>query len=105
MTAIGRLWAFEDHPQHKLIAKHTVAVTKDDPCFGNFDEDVVKVGPANWTHSNQFCCMDDDPTKCDSTDITCANGRIDRLKILRDPKQKKTAEYLENVMVYQVFLF
>ena len=52
-ASIGTLYAFEDHPLEQHIAKHTIAVTNADE-FGTFDLTTVKVGPANWTHSNQF---------------------------------------------------
>ena len=51
--AIGMPYAFEDNPVTRHIAKHTVAVTSGVE-FCDFVEQNVKVGPANWTHCNQF---------------------------------------------------
>ena len=52
--AIGKLWAFEDHPVKKHIAAHTIASTAHDARFAKFSPNDVKVGLGNWTHSNQF---------------------------------------------------
>ena len=35
-AAMGKLYAFEDHPVKRHIAKHTVSITKSDE-WGNFD--------------------------------------------------------------------
>ena len=52
-VAIGVLYAFEDNPKTLHIAKHTIAVTSGAE-FGDYEEQRIKVGPANWTHCNQF---------------------------------------------------
>ena len=52
-SAIGAPYAFEDHPTKQHIAKDSVDNTKGAE-FGTFDVQSVKVGPANWTHCNQF---------------------------------------------------
>jgi hypothetical protein len=101
-AAMGKLWAFEDHPVTKHISKHTVEATTSVE-FGNFEEVTVKVGPANWTHCNQFVAMVVDRASCSHPDIPCIDGRIDSDSILRDPKNIRLSQYVDEGMIYHVF--
>ena len=64
-------------------------MTSADPRFGQYEIGSVKVGPANWTHSNQFVCMVMDRTPCDYPGLPCRDGRIDSDAILNDPRNEK----------------
>ena len=55
-AAIGDLWSFEENPVTQAITKHTHSVLASDKGFAPPCE-VIKVGPGNWTHSNQFVRM------------------------------------------------
>ena len=101
--ARGKVWAFEDHPQRKHIERHTLSVTNADPRFGKFQPGDVKVGPANWTHSNQFVCMVIDRTPCDHPDLPCRDGHIDSDALTSDPKNARLAEYIAQGMMVTVF--
>ena len=101
--AIGTIWAFEDHPKRKHIEKHTLKVTRADPRFGQYEEGEVKVGPANWTHTNQWVCMVVDGTQCDYSGLPLRDGRIDSHEILTDPKHKRLLQYTKEGMVVTVF--
>ena len=101
--ARGKVWAFEDHPIKKHIEKHTLAVTSADKRFGSYQPGDVKVGPANWTHSNQFVCMVMDRTPCDYSGLPCRDGHIDSDAITQDPKNVRLAEYIAQGM--NVFVF
>ena len=101
--ARGKVWAFEDHPKRKHIERHTLAVTSADPRFGKFQPGDVKVGPANWTHSNQFVCMVMDRTPCDHPDLPCRDGHIDSDALTSDPKNARLAEYIAQGMMVTVF--
>ena len=101
-AAIGTLYAFEDHPTRQHIAKHTIGVTNTDE-FGTFDLATLKVGPANWTHSNQFVNMVKCGTKCSDPDIPCIDGRIDSDAILKDPRNVRLSDYIKEGMYYRVF--
>ena len=100
--AMGKLYAFEDHPINRHIAKHTVAVTMSDE-FGDFDLMEVRVGPGNWTHSAMFCRMVECRSKCSDANIPCIEGRIDSDKILNDPMNIRLSEYINDGMVWLVF--
>jgi hypothetical protein len=100
--AIGKLWAFEDHPVTRHIQKHTLKVTSGDPLFATMNED-VKVGPANWTHSNHFVCMVVDQTLCTHRDIPIVDGRIDKAAIFKDPKNCRMVEFAEQGQTFHVF--
>ena len=101
-VAIGILYAFEDHPKEQLIAKHIVAVANTDE-FGTFDATTVKVGPANWTHSNQFVNMVKCRSKCSDPDIPTIDGCIDSDLILKEPMNAGMAEYITDGMYFRVF--
>jgi hypothetical protein len=101
--AIGKVWGFEDHPTKQHIAKHTMKVTTQDPKFASFDAGEIKVGPANWTHSNQFVCMVIDRAMCDHPEIPTLDGRIDKDMVLNDPKNTRMKEYVKDGMVVNVF--
>ena len=101
-AGMGTLYAFEDHPKKQHIAKHTVEVTKGGE-FGNFDIMGVKVGPANWTHCNQFVVMVADRALCSHPDIPCIDGRIDSDTILKDPMNARLSEYIKEGMYFNVF--
>lgn len=101
-NAIGKLWAMEDNPKTQHIKMNTLATTCQDG-FGKCGPD-VKVGPMNWTHSNQFVCAVIDEATCDPNcglPVT-SEGRIDKLRIMNDPKQIRLAEYAKNGMIYNV---
>ena len=99
---MGKLYAIEDHPTNRHIALHTIAVTKADE-FGNFDLMAVRVGPGNWTHSNQFSYMVECRSKCSYPNIPCIDGHIDSDKILQDPKNIRLSEYIDGGMIWYVF--
>ena len=100
--AMGTLYAFEDHPTKRHIAKYTVEATKSDE-FGNYDLMAVKVGPANCTHTNQFAHQVDCRAKCSNPKIPTIDGRIDRDKILSDPKNIRLRQYIEKGVIWYVF--
>ena len=100
--AMGKLYAFEDHPINRHIAKHTVAVTMSDE-FGDFDLMEVRVGPGNWTHSNQFAFQVECRSKCSGPNIPCIEGHIDSDKILKDPMNIRLSEYINDGMIWWVF--
>ena len=101
-AAAGTLYAFEDHPVKQHIAKHTIAATNTDE-FGTFNLTTVKVGPGNWTHSNQFSNMVKERTKCSDDDIPCIDGRINSDVILKDTKNVGLSEYIAEGVIYIVF--
>ena len=103
VIAIGRRWAFEDNPKTKHIEQHTLEVTSGDNRFATFVKGEVKVGPANWTHSNQFVCMVVDETVCDYRGLPCTDGRIDSGHIRKDPRNKRLDDYIKNGMIFDVF--
>jgi hypothetical protein len=100
--AMGKLYAFEDHPTHRHIAKHTVDVTKSDE-FGDYDEIEWMVGPGNWSHSNQFARQVGCRSKCSDPTIPTIDGRIDTDKILNDPMNIRLSEYLNDGVIWWVF--
>ena len=100
--AMGKLYAFEDHPINRHIAKHTVAVTMSD-AFGDFDLTEVRVGPGNWTHSNMFSRMVECRSKCSDPSIPCIDGHIDSSKILQDPRNIRLSEYIDGGVIWYVF--
>jgi len=101
-TAMGTLWAFEDHPTKKHIAKHTVEPTMGE-WFGSFDIESVKVGQANWTHCNQFVNQVVCRAKCSDPEIPCTDGRIDADAIYNDPSNVLLKEYVAEGMYFDVF--
>jgi len=101
-VAIGIVYAFEDHPIEQRIAKHTVAVTDTDE-FGTFDRSTIKVGPANWTHSNQFVNMVKCRSKCSHPDLPTIDGRIDSDLILKEAMNAGMSEYITDGMYFRVF--
>ena len=101
-AAIGIPYAFEDDPVDQLIAKHTIAVTQG-PDFGNFELSVVRVGSANWTHSNNFMVMVKDEALCSDPKIPCIDGHIDSNAILGDPANCRMKVYFSEGMVWNVF--
>ena len=88
-AAMRALYAFEDHPTKRHIAKHTIEVTNTDE-FGTYDAMEMRVGPANWTHCNQFVNMVVARPKCSDPGIPCIDGRID-------------SEYINDGMYWRVF--
>jgi hypothetical protein len=102
--AMGKLYAFEDHPTHRHIAKHTMSVTQSDE-FADYDENEWIVGPTNWSHSNQFARMVGSRTKCFDPNVPCIDGHIDSDKILNDPMNIRLSEYLNDGVVALVFPF
>ena len=102
-AAMGKLYAFEDHPVKRHIAKHTVSITKSDE-WGDFDIMEVRAGPGNWTHSAQFCRMVECRSKCSAdSGLPCIDGRIDSDKILNGPMNIRLSEYLRDGMHWLVF--
>ena len=101
-VAMGMLYAFEDNPMTRHIAKHTVAVTSGAE-FGDFEEQRVKVGPANWTHCNQFSLMVIQRKSCSHPGIPTIDGRIDTDKIFNEEKNRRFAEYASQGMTWLVF--
>ena len=102
-NARGKVWCFEDHPVKKEIEKYTMGVTSADPRFAQFKKGQIRVGPANWTHTNQFMCMIEDEAKCSLTTVPTRNGRLNKQEIMaRDPKIKS---YLSEGMDVSVFPF
>ena len=100
--AIGKLYAFEDHPTHRHIAKHTMDVTQSDE-FADYDENEWIVGPTNWTHSNQFVLMVAKRAKCSDPNVPTIDGHIDSDKILNDPTNSRLSEYLNEGVTATVF--
>ena len=101
-AAMGALYAFEDHPTKRHIAKHTIEVTNTDE-FGKYDFMEVRVGPANWTHCNQFVNMVVHRSKCSDPGIPCIDGRIDSDTILKDPRNVRLSQYINEGMYWLVF--
>ena len=101
-AAMGQLYAFEDHPTHRYIAKHTMDVTEPEE-FGDFDENEWIVGPTNWSHSNQFALMVLKGAKCSDPNVPCIDGHIDSAKILNDPTNSRLSEYLNDGVTAMVF--
>ena len=101
-AAMGQLYAFEDHPTHRYIAKHTMDVTQSDE-FADYDENEWIVGPTNWSHSNQFALMVAKGAKCSDPNVPCIDGHIDRNKILNDPTNSRLSEYLNDGVNAMVF--
>jgi hypothetical protein len=101
-AATGTLWAMEDNPTTRKIARHTDAVLSRDNGFAPCTSE-VKVGPLNWTHSNQFVRMVEHCAQCNSPDIPVKDGRIDKLAIMADDKNKKMFSYIKEGMVFKVF--
>ena len=99
---MGKLYAFEDHPINRHIAKHTVAVTMSDE-YGDFDLMEVRVGPGNWKHSNLFARMVECRSKCTDPNIPCIDGQIDSGKILQDPRNIRLSEYIDTGVIWNVF--
>lgn len=101
-AAIGNLWAMEDNPTTRKIARHTDHVLSQDNGFAPGTSE-VKIGPLNWTHSNQFVRMVEHCAQCNSPDIPVKDGRIDKLAIMADDKNKKLFSYIKEGMVFKVF--
>ena len=101
-AAMGKLYAFEDHPTKRHIAKYTVECTRSDE-LGSYDLSSVKVGPGNCTHTNQFAQAVDCRAKCSHPRIPCIDGRIDREKILQDPRNIRLKQYIEKGVIWYVF--
>lgn len=101
-AAIGTPWAMEDNPTTRKIARHTDVVLSRDKGFAPCTSE-VKVGPLNWTHSNQFVRMVQHCAQCNSPDIPVKDGRIDKLAIMADEKNKKLFSYIKEGMVFKVF--
>ena len=92
----------EDNPTTRKIARHTDVVLSRDKGFAPCTSE-VKVGPLNWTHSNQFVRMVQHCAQCNSPDIPVKDGRIDKLAIMADDKNKKLFSYIKEGMVFKVF--
>jgi hypothetical protein len=101
-AAIGTLWAVEDNPRTQAIAMHTASVLKSSPEWAPAANDHVKVGPLNWTHSNQFVRMVAHARPCSDSDIPTIEGHIDKGAIHSDHKQAKLFEYATTGMVFNV---
>ena len=101
-AAIGIPYAFEDHPTKRHIGHHTIDNTKGAE-FGNFQLMTIKVGAANWTHSNQFCLMVEEGTVCSDPNIPCIDGRIDTQKILGEKANVRMRQYIDEGMYWNVF--
>jgi hypothetical protein len=101
--AIGHLFAFEDHPKKHHIQANTEKNTKGDHRFPQ-DSSKVRVGPANWTHSNMFTrmvqheCVIDDPGFA----VPIKEGHIDRDSIAKDAKNAKMFEVIRDGHEYLV---
>ena len=93
----------EDNPHTRHIEKHTLSITSSDSAFGSYEAGVVRVGPLNWTHSNQFVAMVMDRTPCDYAALPLRDGKLDSDTILQDPKNKRLKEYIDSGMVCTVF--
>ena len=99
--ARGRVWCFEDNPKTKEIEKHTRELTTADERFAQFKAGQIRVGSANWIHTNQFMCMIEDERPCDLSTVPKVNGCLNRELILNNDHKIKS--YLENGMVCKVF--
>ena len=99
--AIGELWAFEEHPVTGAIGKHTNEILASDPGFAPPCE-TIKVGPANWTHTNQFVRMVQHCAPCSDPDIPTKDGKIDKATIMADPKNAKMFSYINEGMLFNV---
>ena len=100
--AIGTLWAMEDNPETQAIARHTEKVLSSNPEFAPASVP-VKVGPLNWTHSNQFVRMVDHARPCADSELPTKGGCLDRAAIQGDPKNAKMFAYMAEGMVCDVF--
>ena len=101
-AAVGTLWAMEDNPTTRRIARHTEKVLSRDKGFAPYSPD-VKIGPLNWTHSNQFVRMVEHAALCQSPDLPIKDGRIDKLAIMADDKNSKLFTYIKEGMEFKVF--
>jgi hypothetical protein len=100
-AAMGTLWAVEDNPSTAAIAHHTSRILQSAIEWAP-PGDPVKVGPLNWTHSNQFVRMVDHARPCSDADLPTIEGHIDKGAIQGDPKQAKLFQYATDGMVFNV---
>ena len=106
-AAAGTLWASEENPTTNHITYHTDNTLKSNEEFAPL-VGMIKVGPLNWTHSNQFCRMIDHRRPCSLPGLPVdRDNRIDRAVIESDPKQAKLFKYLRegtefNVLPYWI---
>lgn len=67
----------------------------------------IRVGSANWTHTNTFCRMVQHecaaPPDHTSYAVPVQDGKIDKASILGDPRQSQLAKYLKEGMICSVF--
>ena len=87
--AIGKVWCVEDNPRTRHIEKQTLKITSSDSAFGSYEAGQIRVGPLNWTHSNQFVAMVMDRAPCDYAALPLRDGKLDSDTILQDPKNKR----------------
>ena len=101
-AAIGTLWASEDNPSTRAIELHTKDILRSHEEFAP-PVGMVKVGPLNWTHSNQFCRMVDQRRPCSTPGLPVdRDNRLDKAAIQSDTKQSKLFAYLTQGMECQV---
>ena len=106
-AAVGQVHCFEDHPAKLHISNHTKDLMKGDPVWPREHNGNIRVGSANWTHTNSFCravqheCAA--PADHTSYAVPVKDGRIDKTSILGDPRQSQLAKYLKEGMVCSVF--
>jgi hypothetical protein len=101
-ASIGQLWASEDNPSTKHIERHTKDILMSNEEFAP-PVGIVKVGPLNWTHSNQFCRMVDQRRPCSTPGIPVdRDNRRDKAAIQSDTKQSKLFAYLTQGMEFKV---
>ena len=101
-AAIGDLWASEDNPSTRAIELHTRDILMSNEEFAP-PVGMVKVGPLNWTHSNQFCRMVDQKRPCSTPGLPVdRDSRLDKAAIQSDTKQSKLFAYLSQGMEFKV---
>ena len=101
-AAIGDLWASEDNPSTRAIEMHTRDILMSNEEFAP-PVGMVKVGPLNWTHSNQFCRMVDHKRPCSTPGLPVdRDNRLDKAAIQSDIKQSKLFAYLTQGMEFKV---
>ena len=101
-AAIGNLWASEENPKTNHIGKHTTSILMSNEEFAP-PTGMVKAGPLNWTHTNQFCRMVDHRRPCSLPGLPVdRDNRLDKSAIQSDPKQAKLFKYLSEGMVVNV---
>ena len=101
-VAIGDLWASEENPKTQHIGAYTTKTLLSSQEFAP-PTGIVKAGPLNWTHTNQFCRMVDHRRPCSLPGLPVdRDNRLDKSAIQSDPKQAKLFAYLSQGIVCNV---